>query len=232
MINEYNNYLTLALGAGGQSKAKLEQFENNYTRFLPENKNAKALDIGPGKGEMLTYLDRHGFSNIEAVDISESVVEYVTQLGYQISLTDDLTSFLTEKADTFDIITVCDVVEHIPKKQILDVMSAIYNALKTNGILIVQVPNMQSITASIFRYDDFTHEMGYTERSLTQMLNICGFSSIQCFGFEFLSKSFVSKIKSVIRAIFWLFIKGMRKINGYMPHKIMHPVFFAVTIKC
>jgi SAM-dependent methyltransferase len=231
MMNEYDNYLTLALGTGGQSKSKLKQFENNYTRFLPENKTAKILDIGPGKGEMLSYLDKHGFSNIEAVDISESVVGYVTQFGYKISLIDDLASFLITNADTFDMVTMCDIVEHIPKKQILDVMNAAHNALKTNGILIVQVPNMQSVTANIFRYDDFTHEMGYTERSLTQMLKICGFSSIRCYGFEWFDKSFISKIKSIIRTVFWFFVKKMRKINGTMPHKIMHPVFFAVAEK-
>jgi spermidine synthase len=229
IIDEYSNYLTIALGSEGQSKLKLKQFENNYTRFLPKNKNAKILDIGPGKGEMLSYLDTHGFSNIESVDISESVVEFVAQLGYKISLIDDLSVFLSANANTFDMITMCDVVEHIPKKQILTVMTAVHNALKKDGILIVQAPNMQSIVAGIFRYDDFTHEMGYTERSLIHMLTVCGFSSIQCYGFEWFDKSFISKIKSVIRAVFWSVIKIMRKINGTMPHKIMHPVFFAVT---
>jgi SAM-dependent methyltransferase len=231
MVNEYSNYLTIALGSDGQSKAKMEQFENNYTRFLPGNKNAKILDIGPGKGEMLSYLDKHGFSNIEAVDISVSVVEFVTQLRYKISLIDDLSAFLIANADTFDMITMCDVVEHIPKKQILNIMATAHSALKKDGTLIVQVPNMASIVAEIFRYDDFTHEMGYTERSLIHMLTICGFSSIQCYGFEWFDKSFVSKIKSTIRAGFWFFIRMMRKINGTMPHKIMHPVFFAVTGK-
>jgi 2-polyprenyl-3-methyl-5-hydroxy-6-metoxy-1,4-benzoquinol methylase len=160
MIDEYKNYLTIALGSDGQSKLKLEQFTNNYARFFPENRDSKILDIGPGKGEMLSCLDKHGFSNIEAIDISESVVEFVTHLGYKVSLVDDLAAYLIANSGTFDLITMCDVVEHIPKHQILAIMKAVRNALKKNGRLIVQVPNMQSITANIFRYDDFTHEMG------------------------------------------------------------------------
>jgi hypothetical protein len=126
---------------------------------------------------------------------------------------------------------MCDVVEHIPRHQTLDTMVAVHKALRENGTLIVQVPNMQSITASIFRYADFTHVMGYTERSLIHMLTICGFSSIRCYGFEFLDNSPVSKIKFIIRAIFWFFVKKMRGLNGTEPHKIMHPVFFAIAKK-
>jgi len=152
-------------------------------------------------------------------------------MGFKISLTNDLATFLSLHKDTFELITMCDVVEHIPKSQILTVMSSVYAALKTGGILIVQVPNMQSITANIFRYDDFTHETGYTERSLIQMLTLSGFNSIYCNGFESLDNSFSSKIKAVIRNCLWFVIKKLRKINGTMPHKIMHPVFFAVMKK-
>jgi 2-polyprenyl-3-methyl-5-hydroxy-6-metoxy-1,4-benzoquinol methylase len=230
-MDKYNNYLTIALVPDGQSVMKIEQFNNNYSRFFPDNKSAKILDIGPGKGEMLSCLNKQGFSNIEAVDISESVVDFIKKLGYKCSLTNDLVSFLAENSNRYDFITMCDVVEHIPKNQTLDIMHAVYNALADSGTLIVQVPNMQSMVADIFRYDDFTHETGYTERSLAHMLTLCGFTSIQCYGFEFLDKSFKSQIHSMMRASFWFFLSKLRKLNGTMPHKIMHPVFYAIAKK-
>jgi 2-polyprenyl-3-methyl-5-hydroxy-6-metoxy-1,4-benzoquinol methylase len=231
MMNKYNNYLTLALGSDGQSEKKIEQFNNNYSRFFPENKSANILDIGPGKGEMLSCLNKQGFSNIEAVDISESVADFIEKLGYKCSLTNDLVAFLAENSNKYDLITICDVVEHIPKDQTLGIMRAVYDALADRGTLIVQVPNMQSMVADIFRYDDFTHETGYTERSLAHMLTLCGFTLIQCYGFEFLDKSFKSQIHSMMRATLWFFLLKLRKLNGTMPHKIMHPVFFAVVKK-
>ena len=85
----YENYINIGLGAGTQTVAKIRQFEKNYNRFSPTDKEAGILDIGPGKGEI--------------------------------------------------------------------------------------------ITANIFLYDDFTHETGYTERSLTQLLTLSGFTSVQCF---------------------------------------------------
>ncbi|MDR2563687.1 MAG: class I SAM-dependent methyltransferase [Prevotellaceae bacterium] len=231
MTNQYDNYLAAAFEGEGQYEPKIKQFFNNYYRFFPKEKTARILDIGPGRGEMLTCLANQGFSNIESVDISESVVKFVSQLGYKISKSDDLEIFLSSYSDTFDMITMCDVVEHIPKNQILGVMEAVRKSLKDAGLLIVQVPNMQSVTANIFRYDDFTHEMGYTERSLTQMLKIVGFSTITNYGFEFFDNKLSSKIKSVLRSCLWLCVKIIRKINGTMPHRIMHPVFFAIVKK-
>lgn len=231
MKSKYDNYLNIAFEGEGLSKQKIVQFEKNYTCFFPAEKDAAILDIGPGKGEMLSCLKNYGFSNTEAVDISESVVEHINKLGFKISLSTDLASFLSKRKKAFSLITMCDVVEHIPREQILDVLSAVHDSLEDTGVMIVQVPNMQSITANIFRYDDFTHEAGYTERSLKQILALSGFSSVQCFGFEFLTNSVKSKIHYLLRAIFWFFTKLGRKINGTMPHKIMHPVFFAIARK-
>jgi SAM-dependent methyltransferase len=230
-MDKYDNYIVTALGEGGQHKPKIRQFERNYARYFP-SKNTKVLDIGPGKGEMITCLSNFGFSAIEAVDISSSVVDFLKGIGYKnVYLTSNIVDFLKEQVNTYSLITMCDVVEHIPKDKILDVISAVYNSLKENGLLIVQVPNMQSITSNIFMYDDFTHEAGYTERSLTQMLTLCGFSTIQCKGFEFLDTSFRSKIVRILRSALWFIVKITRNINGTMPHKILHPVFYAIAKK-
>ncbi len=122
-IDKYNNYLTLALGGEVQSELKIEQFKNNYLQYFPSSKKNAILDVGPGKGEMLSCLKKEGYSNIEAVDISESVVHFVKGLGYKASLVKDLTSFLNNKVECFSLITMCDVVEHIPKDQILEILA-------------------------------------------------------------------------------------------------------------
>lgn len=227
----YRNYINIGLGAGIQSEAKIKQFEKNYSRFFPKDKEASILDIGPGKAEMLTCLSKNGFSDIQAVDISASVIDFVKGLGYKAFLTDNLTNFLHENTQQYSLITMCDVIEHISKSQIIDIMSAVRNVLHDDGFLIVQIPNMQSITSNIFLYDDFTHETGYTERSLIQMLTLSGFSSIECYGFDFLDNSFKSRVQYVLRNLLWFFVRIARNINGTMPHKILNPVFFAVVKK-
>jgi SAM-dependent methyltransferase len=225
----YENYINIGLGAGPQTVAKIRQFEKNYKRFFPADKEDGILDIGPGKGEMLTCLKELGYTNLQAVDISASVVHYIKDLGFNGFVANDLPTFL--KGQKYSLVTMCDVVEHIPKNQIVEILTAVRKALTEDGILIVQVPNMQSITANIFLYDDFTHETGYTERSLAQMLKLAGFSSVECYGFDFLGTNLKSKIQSVLQKCLWSLIRGVRKINGTMPHRLLHPVFFAVVRK-
>lgn len=227
----YDNYLEIGLGAGTLSELKIKQFVRNYAQFFPTDKNAHLLDVGPGKGEMLTCLSRMGYTNLQGADISESVVSHIKSLGFEGVRTLNLVEYLQSKPNYFSMITFCDVVEHIPKDAIVSIMHAVRNSLSEDGVLIVQVPNMQSITASIFRYDDFTHETGYTERSLTQMLRLSGFNKIECHGFDYLDNSLRSKIQSALRSLLWKCILGSRKINGTMPHRIQHPVLYAIVRK-
>lgn len=225
----YENYINIGLGAGEQTVAKVRQFEKNYKRFFPTDKEDGILDIGPGKGEMLTCLKRLGYNNLQAVDISASVVHYIKELGFNGFIANDLPTFL--KGQKYSLITMCDVVEHIPKSQIVEIMTAVRKALTPDGVLIVQVPNMQSITANIFLYDDFTHETGYTERSMLQMLKLAGFSTVECHGFDFLGKGLKSILQSMLQKCLWFMVRASRKINGTMPHRLLHPVFYAVVRK-
>lgn len=225
----YENYISIGLGAGHQTVAKIHQFEKNYQRFFPADKEDGILDIGPGKGEMLTCLKNLGYTNLQAVDISASVVHYINELGFNGYIANDLPTFL--KGQKYALITMCDVVEHIPKNQIVEIMTAVRKALTEDGLLIVQVPNMQSITANLFLYDDFTHETGYTERSLTQLMKLAGFSAVECHGFDFLSSDLKSKFQSILQKCLWGLVRSIRKINGTMPHRLLHPVFFAVVRK-
>ena len=225
----YENYINIGLGSGTQTIAKIHQFEKNYTRFFPKDKGSDILDIGPGKGEMLSCLSELGYTNLQAVDISASVVNFVKELGFNGFLANDLPTFL--KGKKYALITMCDVVEHLPKSQVVEIMSAVRDALTENGMLIVQVPNMQSITANLFLFDDFTHETGYTERSLEQLLKLAGFSSVECRGFDFLGNDLKSKIQSFLQKCLWFCVRSARKINGTMPHRLLHPVFFAVVHK-
>jgi 2-polyprenyl-3-methyl-5-hydroxy-6-metoxy-1,4-benzoquinol methylase len=216
---------------GGGKHLKIRQFTNNYSKFFPCDKDEHCLDIGPGKGEMLACLSSFGYRAIEAVDISESVSQYISELGYNITLTEDVSSFLRERSERYKLITMCDVVEHISQESIIEVMRAVRSSLKPGGVLIVQVPNMQSITGSQFMYDDFTHVMGYTERSLVQMLSIAGYTDICCYGFEMLGNSIKDRAHRCVRGILWSIVKIVRKLNGYMPYKISHPVLYAVVRK-
>lgn len=231
MPSIFDNYLDSVFGEHKQAEFKIKQFKKNYSHFFPKNKNVSILDIGPGRGEMLTCLKNEGYNNMKAIDISSSITEFCIKLGYDCELIDNTQHYLTEHKQNYDLITMCDVLEHIPKPQVLDLLISLKDALADGGIVIIQTPNMQTPDASLYRYYDFTHEVGYTEQSLYQILQTAGFSKIDFFGFEYLDDSFKSKIHFIIRKIYWLWVMIKRKINGNIPHKILYPSFFAIAKK-
>ena len=83
-------------------------------------------------------------------------------------------------------------------------MSEIFNALKKNGKLIIQVPNAESIVSSKLRYIDFTHEISYTEDSLKFLLKSSGFNK-----FSFFESRYNYKFNNFFKKSIVLFIKSM-----------------------
>lgn len=50
-------------------------YEEIYYDALPQNKNAKILDLGCGMGFCLYWLKRKGYENIIGIDLSAEMVE-------------------------------------------------------------------------------------------------------------------------------------------------------------
>jgi len=89
------------------------------------------------------------------------------------------------KGDSFDIVTMTDVFEHIDRPR--ELLSQIRNVIKSDGILFIKVPNgnynllklqLAKITGRLKDYDIFDsyeHLTHYTHATLEKMLKDCGF---------------------------------------------------------
>ncbi len=228
----FDTYVDNAFGAYEQANFKFRQFEKNYRRYFPADKMAKLLDIGVGRGEMLTCMKEWGYSNYQGIDISSSTVNYCRSLGLNCHLIDDVCTWLHQNADNFSLITILDVLEHISKDQIIAYLKAIRTALRKGGILIIQVPNLQAPDGQLHRYNDFTHEVGYIEHSLHQVLVASGFKDIQMKGFEqFVFGGWVENVRKMLRFCLWAYTRFKRYVAGNLNPKILHPVFYAVIKK-
>jgi 2-polyprenyl-3-methyl-5-hydroxy-6-metoxy-1,4-benzoquinol methylase len=112
-------------------------------------------------------------------------------------------AFLHNKQQFYDLIATHDVLEHIPKKEVISFLTSIHRALKENGLLFLRVPNMSNPFDLDSRYNDFTHEVGFTAKSLTQVLYLGGFRDIQ------ILPARVIPVKNFRNALRKLFVKGL-----------------------
>lgn len=153
-----------------------ENYSNDFGKLLPKNKQARILDVGCGSGFLLQFLQQQGYENVSGVDASIEQVEFAKQQGLLVIHGNGL-EFL-EHHKGYDLIFLTDIVEHLQKDELLEMLRHVYEALNSGGSAIVRTLNASSLYGGTGRYIDITHELSFTENSLRQIFLATGFTDI------------------------------------------------------
>jgi 2-polyprenyl-3-methyl-5-hydroxy-6-metoxy-1,4-benzoquinol methylase len=110
---------------------------------------SRLLDIGCGNGDFIWLAQKRGW-NVSGAELSESAVEYAVQMR-DLDVVKAPSDKLPYDDNSFDVVTVLDVLEHLPNPH--KVFASINRVLKPGGQVIVQVPNtpFQKIKAKVQR---------------------------------------------------------------------------------
>ncbi|WP_435235572.1 class I SAM-dependent methyltransferase [Psychromonas sp. PT13] len=228
----FDNYVKNSFGEEKQAIFKFKQFEMNYRNYFPANKDDAVLDIGVGRGEMLSCYAEWGYKNYLGIDISPSTIKFCKSLGLNCELVEDSGLYLKKHQDKYKLITLIDVLEHIPREFVVEFLKCVRNALADDGVFIIQVPNLQAPDGQLHMYNDITHVAGYIEHSLAQVLITAGFEKFYFQGFEeFVNNNWKTKILKMLRNIYWKKVQLSRKINGNLNPEILNPVFSVIVKK-
>ena len=199
-----------------------------YGKYLPSNKDAKILDAGCGMGHFLYYLKKMGYTNLLGIDISPQAVDFVKKYITKNVILADAFEFLKGAKD-FDVIVLNDIIEHIPKERVLELLKLCFNALKPGRKIFVKTDNMSNPFSLKLRYQDFTHEVGFTEESFVQVLYIAGFRNIRVFGASEHTSSI--SIRVLIRKIVHMILRLLFLIQGFSAPKILDKCIIAIAEK-
>jgi SAM-dependent methyltransferase len=200
-------------------------FRKFFLPLLPPQKDASILDIGCGYGEFLYFLQRMGYSNTQGIDLNRQQVEVGSSLGVLNIHCGDIRKFLVEADRSFDLISAIDVLEHIPKDEVLELLDLVHKALSPGGTFLCQVPNLAAFYTPLF-YMDFSHETPFTAASLKQALQIAGFANIKVSSMG----PIINGAKSAIRFLLWQGIaSGLRFIQTVEggPHDPLDSIYTA-----
>ena len=136
-----------------------------------------ALDVGCGMGFTIAALKTLGLDPVEGIDVDENQIESCRRRGLQAELVPDAAAYMLCRPERFMLVTMLDVLEHVPPQAQLAVLRAAHSSLRPNGILVIRVPNANSVIASRLRYLDFTHHSSFTELSLKFAIVAAGFAN-------------------------------------------------------
>lgn len=234
----YNDYLTKHFShtADHQSfrKRKKLYLKHNYEKWFPRDAAANILDIGPGYGELIELLLKdYNYTNVRGVDISREVVNFCNEvIPNSAILVEDTTTYLAQQGQKFDLVFMLHILEHVPKQQIVPLLKNIYDALVPKGILIVEVPNMgDPLTGLNTRYADFTHEVGFTELSLSFVLSAAGFSNVAIRSNKAIPDRWFRSLQELFRTGLRLTYNVIQRAAGVRASRIITPTIYAVAIK-
>lgn len=215
MTGNFDNYLSThfeRLGSGKGREHRSQALRANYLElFRALDPAAAVLEIGPGNGELLAILRNElGLTGTRAVDLSPEVVTACNaQLGSEVAeLVANTQQYLDAHPASFDVIVLLHVLEHVPRTESIPLLRAIGTALKPGGRIVIEVPNMGNpIVGLTGRYADFTHEVGFTEASLSQVLRMAAFSRVEVRAFRIPRTSAARWVQWAARATLECFMR-------------------------
>lgn len=157
-------------------------FQKNYLPHLPKHKDARIVDLGSGLGHFLFFLQRAGYTNMLGVDVGRECIDFCRAHGFPV-VEEEICGYLEQHEEPVDAFILNDVLEHQTKDMMWPMLELIRSRLKPDGVFLVKVPNVaHPFLGTDSRYLDITHEVGFNENSLEQVLLMAGFTNVHVFG--------------------------------------------------
>lgn len=149
-------------------------------KVLPFAQDGIWLDVGFGNGSLLFTAQEYGFTPV-GVDLRIDNVTMMKGLGIEahaVNLTD-----LTLAAPC-SVISMADVLEHVPYPR--PVLDAAHRLLKTDGVLLISMPNMENMLWAAMDqqnanpyWGELEHYHNFSRTRLYTLLSEHGFKAIR-----------------------------------------------------
>ncbi len=183
-----------------QLPAHEKYFHKKISDIKKLRRSGRLLDVGCAYGSLLKAANDQGFIS-EGIDISDFAVKECQKLN--LKATAGVIANV-RKNNYYDVITAFEVLEH--ERDPLSTLKSAVKLLKSNGLLVVSVPDSNSFSAKIlgkywFGFRHKEHLFHFTKESLYILLSKSGFSNIEI-------------TKDIPRA--YLFLYYLERINFYL----------------
>jgi len=132
------------------------------------------LDAGCGTGRMMEICQKYG--TVCGIDYSEDAVSYAKMRGLNNIELADLNDYQFRN-DCYDVVVCLDVLYHSAIRNDLDVAEKLYNTLKEDGILIINLPAFEYLKRA---HDIVVHTKNrYRKKAFENELKEIGFTILE-----------------------------------------------------
>jgi len=160
-------------------KAFRKTFLRKLQKILRFKRHGRLLEIGAGPGFFLNEAKK--FFQISGNEISKEACDFAKK-NYGIYM--ECNSFQPDNysRDTFDVIVMFDVIEHLTKP--FDILKGVFTIQKKNGLLVLSTGDVDSLIAKVSgkRWHLFTlpeHLFFFSKRTIRLALEKVGYKAIK-----------------------------------------------------
>ena len=147
---------------------------SQFTKYL---KNKNILDFGCGWGGFLRNIKN--YKSLNGIELRKQCINYIRKKIKKINISNNINSF----DQKFDIITMFDVLEHVPFQ--IRTLKVLKSKLRNKGKIIIEVPHAKDfliLQDELKEFKNFTfwseHLILHTYKSLKTILSKAGFKNI------------------------------------------------------
>jgi SAM-dependent methyltransferase len=142
-------------------------------RHLPEDRQARILDVPCGHGRLMYALRQTGYTNVTGYDLDEGRVRIARQWGLNAHVSDAFVA-LAENKDV-RLLASLDFIEHLEKARVGDFLRQCHETLCGEGTLIIRTPFADSFFGHEDLGMDFTHKWAACSGIVRELILDAGF---------------------------------------------------------
>lgn len=159
------------------SEALIKESQIKYADYFKQCRNV--VDLGCGRGEFLDLLRERGIS-CKGIDNSPEMVAACSLRGLDVIL-GEIRAFLRDaKEESLDGIFMAFVIEHLPPRDMIDVIHLCYSRLCKNGRIAIITDNPKSLSVGGgFFWIDLTHVRPVHPETLQFLMQETGFTDLR-----------------------------------------------------
>ena len=162
----------------------LAYYRANYTRHLPGDRSARILVISCGPGYLVNMLAQAGYTNVQGIDSDPGKVSHATRRGLKCEVAEAF-PYLERSAGSYDAIIPEQELNHLTIAETIDFLRLCHRSLRPGGRVVVYAMNgANPLVGSENIAHNIDHFYNVTEHSLTQLLQLGGFSEIRPFALK------------------------------------------------
>ncbi len=191
-------------------------YHANYVPHMPADRNSNILVISCGPGYLVNTLNKHGYKNVFGIDSDPEKIAHAASHNLNCEAAEAF-PYLAKKQAEYDVIVPEQELNHLTLKEQLLFLQLCKKSLRPGGYIIVYGlnganPHVGSENLS----HNIDHFNTFTEYSLTQILELSGFSRIRTMPLKLYVfwKNPLNYVGLAVTTIYELYCRIMFKLYG------------------